>query len=104
MSIPDWLTNPPETPELVWRWFLVIFIVYMFVRKIVARFRGGVASTSMARLSDAGAFAGSLLFVIGVFHHATLIAIGDTTGFLILGATGGLFYAGDQLLAERGDT
>jgi uncharacterized membrane protein len=103
VSVPEWLVTAPDTTNAVWGWFLAIVIVYTLVRKGIARFRGGIAPTNMARLSDAATFAGSVLLLIGIVHPATLKAIGDTTGFLIIGGTGGLFYAAEQLLGETGD-
>ncbi len=103
MSFPDWPTAPPETTSGVWAWFLAVFVLYMLVRKGVARLRGARAATNMARLSDATTFAGSLLLLVGVVHPATLKAVGDTTGFLIIAGVGGLLYAGGQLLGEGDD-
>jgi hypothetical protein len=103
VSIPEWLTTPPNTPDGVWAWFLAILIVYILVRKGVARLRGSIARTNMARLSDAATFAGSLLLLVGIVHPATLKAVGDTTAFLIIGGAGGFYYAAEQLLGESGD-
>jgi uncharacterized membrane protein len=102
VNIPAWLTTPPETTNGVWGWFLAVFVLYMLVRKSVARLRGGIASTNMARLSDAATFAGSLLLLVGIINPATLKAVGDTTGFLIIAGVGGVLYAGEQLLGESG--
>lgn len=72
----------------------------MIGRKGVALTRGAAAPTTMARLSDAATFTGPALLLSGVVNPATLKAVGDTTGFLIIAGVGGLFYAGEQLLAE----
>jgi len=82
---------------------MAVFIAYTLVRKCVARLRGGIAPTNMARLSDAATFAGSLLLLSGIVYPETLKAIGDTTAFLIVGGAGGVFYAGEQLFGETGD-
>ncbi len=103
MSIPDWLTAPPETTASVRLWFIALFALYLFGRKSLARLHGGAAPTNMARLSDAATFAGSLLLLAGVVDPETLKAVGDTTVFLIIAGIGGLFYAGEQFLDERGD-
>jgi hypothetical protein len=100
VNVPAWFPSPPETPEGVWAWFLFIFVPYIVIRKGVARLRGTTASTNMARLSDAATFAGSLMLLVGIVHANTLKAVGDTTGFLIIAAVGGVFYAGEQLVAD----
>jgi hypothetical protein len=97
---PAWLPAAPETASGVWAWFLAVFVLYTLVRKLVARLRGRRAPTNMARLSDAATFAGSLLLLVGIVHPATLKAVGDTTGFLVIAGVGGLLYAGEQLLGE----
>ncbi len=100
MSVPAWLATPPDTTDGVWGWFMAIFIAYILARKGVARLRSGAAPTTMARLSDAATFAGSLLLLVGIINPATLRAVGDTTGFLVIAGVGGFFYAGEQLLGE----
>jgi len=102
MMLPAWLAAPPETTEHVYAWFLTLFIAYMLLRKAVVRIRGGRPRTTMARLSDGGTFAGSLLLLIGVIHPATLKALGDTTAFLTMAGVGGLFYACEQLAEDTG--
>ena len=81
---------------------MAILVVYTLSREAVARLRGGVALTTMGRLSDAATFAGSVLLLVGILHPATLRAIGDTTAFLAIGGAGGFFYAVEQLLGETG--
>lgn len=103
MNVPEWLTALPDTTAGVRLWFMTLFAVYLFARKGLARLHGGVAATNMARLSDAATFAGSLLLLAGIVNPETLKAVGDTTVFLIIAGIGGLFYAGEQFLDERGD-
>lgn len=100
MTLPDWRIAPPETADAVWAWFLLLFLVYMIGRKAVAMTRGATAPTTMARLADAATFAGSALLLSGIVNPATLKAVGDTTGFLIIAGLGGLFYSGEQLFDE----
>lgn len=103
MTLPAWLTAPPETSQGVWAWFLALFIAYMLSRKTMARLRGSTAATTMARLSDAATFAGSFLLLVGVVHPATLRAVGDTTVFLVIAGAGGVLYGLEQVWAEDGD-
>jgi hypothetical protein len=98
--MPAWLTTPPETTNAVWAWFLALFLIYMVARKAVALARGAGAPTTMARLADAATFAGSALLLSGILNPATLKAVGDTTGFLIIAGAGGLLYTGEQLIEE----
>jgi hypothetical protein len=102
VSIPAWLTAPPEATDSVWAWFMAISIAYLIARKGAVRLRGGSARTNMGRLSDAATFAGSLLLLFGIIHPATLRAVGDTTGFLIMAGVGGFFYAAEQLFDDEG--
>jgi len=102
VSLLTWLSAPPETTEDVWVWFTAVFIVYLIVRKGAVGLRGGQAPTNMARLSDAATFAGSLVVLIGIVHPATLKAVGDTTGFLIMAGVGGFFYGAEQLVGDHG--
>ncbi len=81
----------PETANDVRVWFTAVFIVYLVARKGAVRLRGGAAPTNLARLSDAAMFAGSVLLLAGIIHPATLRAVGDTTGFLIMAGVGGFF-------------
>ena len=103
MTLPVGLTAPPETTAGVRLWFLAIFVIYIVARKGVARLYRRSAPTNMARLSDAATFAGSLLLLIGIVNPETLKAVGDTTVFLIIAGVGGLLYAGEQFIHERGD-
>jgi len=102
VTLPAWLPTPPGTTAEVWGWFMTIPVAYTFTRKAVARLRGGIAPTTMARLSDAATFSGAVLVLIGILHPETLKALGDTTAFLIIGGTGSFFYTGEQLLGETG--
>lgn len=102
MSLPNWLTAPPETTGDVWVWFTAVFILYLVARKGAVRLRGGQAPTNMACLSDAATFAGSQLVLVGIVHPATLRAVGDTTGFLIMAGVGGFFYGAEQLVGDQG--
>jgi uncharacterized membrane protein len=83
-------------------WFAAVLITYLVVRKGAVCWRGGQAPTTMARLSDAATFAGSLLVLAGIVHPATLRAVGDTTGFLTMAGVGGLFYGAEQLVGDHG--
>lgn len=102
MSVPAWLTSPPETADEFWVWFTAVFIAYLVIRKGAVRLRGARAPTNMARLSDAATFAGSVLLLVGIVHPATLRAVGDTTGFLVMAGVGGFFYAAEQLVGDHG--
>ena len=92
--------TPPVTADAVWAWFLALFLAYILGRKAIAATRGAAAPTTLGRLSDAATFAGSALLLSGVVNPATLKAVGDTTGFLIIAGAGGFLYASEQLLAE----
>jgi hypothetical protein len=81
VSVPHWLTAPPETTVSVRIWFIALFTVYLFARKGLARLHSSVAPTNMARLSDAATFAGSLLLLVGIVNPETLKAVGDTPCF-----------------------
>jgi hypothetical protein len=102
VTIPAWLASPPEATDTVWAWFTAVFIAYLVARKAAVGLRGGQAPTTMARLSDAATFAGSLLVLAGIVHPATMRAVGDTTGFLIMAGVGGFFYGAEQLAGDHG--
>jgi hypothetical protein len=47
----------------------------------------------MARVFDAGTFAGSLLLFIGIFEPTVLEAIGSVKPFLLIAALAGILYS-----------
>lgn len=72
----------------------------MVSRTGAALTRSAAAPTTMGGLADPATFAGSGLLLSGIVNPATLKAVVDTSGYLMIAGVGRLSHAGEQLIAE----
>ncbi len=90
---PAWLPSLPGDTAGIGRWTIGLAAAYLLFRTVVVQVRR-VDDEGLGAVGDAMSFSVSCLLLLGVcYPRIVLVAIGDTTPFLVFSGLGGIYYA-----------